>query len=323
MPVNYEIPSLLNDIVTLNIIRLEDKPINFILDINEDLPYRLFGDDLRIKQIINNILSNAFKYTQKGTVTLGLSCQKDPENKEIVWVSVYVKDTGIGIRKADLVKLFTDYGQVDTRANRTIEGTGLGLSITKKLCEMMDGEITAESVYGEGSTFRIRIRQAFVEDTVIGSVLAENLKKFRHQEEKSNIGRKLVRPNLSHIRVLVVDDMQTNLDVAAGLLGRYKMQVDCVLNGNDAVKKITEENPKYDAVFMDHMMPGMDGIETTREIRTLQSDYAKNVPIIALTANAVQGTEDLFYSNGFQAFLSKPIDIMRLDSIIRTYIQGK
>ena len=320
IPVKYNVPSLLNDIVTLNIMRIEEKPIKFILDIDENLPATLFGDDLRIKQILNNILSNAFKYTQSGTVTFGMSCKREGEK---VLVSFYVSDTGIGIRENDLNKLFTDYQQMDTEANRSIEGTGLGLSITKRLTDMMNGSISAESEYKKGSTFRVNVIQGHVDDSLIGRELAENLKSFRYQDDKNLVSKRLVRPDLSHIHVLVVDDMQTNLDVAAGLLGRYKMQIDCVLNGREAVNRLKIGKPAYDAVFMDHMMPGQDGIETANIIRSIDSDYAKNIPLIALTANAIQGTQELFFSNGFQAFLSKPIDIMRLDSIIKNIIVKK
>ncbi|MCL2070076.1 MAG: ATP-binding protein [Treponema sp.] len=322
MPVKYEIPSLLNDIITLNMIRIEDKPIKFKLDINEDLPCNLYGDDLRVKQIINNLLGNAFKYTQQGTVTLGISCSQRGDD---VFVSVYVRDTGIGIREEDLKKLFTDYGQVDTRTNRMIEGTGLGLSITKRLTELMDGEISAESEYGKGSVFRVRFRQGFVDNTEIGSTVTENLRKFRHADDKQNNSGKLERLDLSFARVLVVDDMQTNLDVASGLLGKYKIHVDCLLSGPEAIQRIrdggTNGHPLYNAIFMDHMMPGMDGIETTDAIRSLDSEYAKKIPVIALTANAIHGMEELFLSHGFQAFLPKPIDIRILDSLVRKWVK--
>jgi CheY-like chemotaxis protein len=212
---------------------------------------------------------------------------------------------------------------VDTHTNRLIEGTGLGLSITRRLTEMMDGEITAESEYGKWSTFRIRIRQGHVSDKTIGKETAEKLCEFRYAEEKHTIGKNLVRQNLSFAKVLVIDDMQTNLDVATGLLGKYKMQVDCILSGREAVERIRLEEPVYNAIFMDHMMPDMDGIETAKAIRSLGSEYAQKIPIIALTANAIHGTENLFYSNGFQGFISKPIDIIQLDTVVRKWVRDK
>jgi signal transduction histidine kinase len=325
MPVQYDVASLLNDIVTLNISRIENKPITFNLDINEDMPRSLFGDDLRVKQILNNILSNAFKYTKMGSVTLGFaggghdSTAADSD----IWVSFYVSDTGIGIREKDIAKLFTDYNQVDTAANRKIEGTGLGLSITKKFVEMMDGEITVESEYGKGTTFRVRIRQGFVTDTPVGKETAENLRAFQYSDKKRQAQRKLERPDLSYARVLVVDDFATNLDVAAGMLRKYKIRVDCVTSGQNAINLIDAGEPTYNAVFMDHMMPGMDGIEAVKLIRNLGTEYAKHIPIIALTANAVAGNEQMFLENGFDAYLPKPFNALSLDSIIQRWVRDK
>ena len=319
-PVLYETPSIINDIVVLNVIRIQEKPITFKLDINDNLPLKLCGDDLRVKQVINNILSNAFKYTHSGIVTLGLSCERDGDN---VWLSMYVSDTGIGIREENLQKLFMDYYQVDAHSNRSTEGTGLGLAITRRLVELMGGEITAQSEYGKGSVFSVCIKQGYVCDSVIGKEIAESLRTFSYTEKKKTSANKLARPDLSFAKVLVVDDMPTNLDVAAGILRKYKMQVDCVMNGYDAVEKIRVGEPVYDAVFMDHMMPGMDGIEAAQSIRALGTDYAKHIPIIALTANAVQGTAELFLKNGFQVFLSKPVNIKELDSIIQKWISKK
>jgi CheY-like chemotaxis protein/nitrogen-specific signal transduction histidine kinase len=321
IPVQYDVASLLNDIITLNLIRAEDKPITFKLDINEEPPSTLFGDDLRIKQILNNLLSNAFKYTKEGTVTLGISCMRDDGPLQNTLLSFYIRDTGIGIRKEDIVKLFNDYNQVDIRANRTIEGTGLGLSITKKFVEMMGGNISVESEYGKGTTFRVHIRQEIVTATPIETEIVENLHSFRYLDKKKQA--KLLRPDLSYARVLVVDDFSTNLDVAAGMLRKYKMQVDCVLRGQDAIDRIASGKLVYDAIFMDHMMPGMDGLETTAKIRALGTKYAQDLPVIALTANAVAGTEQMFLNNGFNAFLSKPFNVMTLDSIVQQWVRNK
>jgi signal transduction histidine kinase/CheY-like chemotaxis protein len=316
----YDMSSLLNDVITLNMIRIGDKPIVFKLDINEEIPATVLGDELRVKQILNNLLSNAFKYTKAGTVTLGVRCLRDENN---VWVSFYISDTGIGIRKEDIVKLFTDYNQVDTRANRAIEGTGLGLSITKKFVELMDGEISVESDYGKGTTFSVRICQKFVSDSLIGKETVENLRTFRYLDKKKLAYQNLVRPDLSYARVLVVDDFSTNLDVAAGMLRKYKMQVDCVTSGQSAINRISAQEPIYDAIFMDHMMPEMDGVEATAAIRALDIKYAKEIPIIALTANAVFGSEKMFLDNGFNTFLSKPINVMALDTIVQRWVRNK
>ncbi|MDR0316772.1 MAG: response regulator [Treponema sp.] len=327
VPVQYDVADLLNEIIALNIVRIGEKSIIFKLDINEDMPCQLFGDDLRIKQILNNMLSNAFKYTEAGTVTLGVTATGDSTTTggitcSGVWVTFYVRDTGIGIRGEDLTRLFADYNQVDTKANRKIEGTGLGLSITKKFVEMMDGEITVESEYGKGSTFFVRICQGFVTEEHISGETLENLRRL-HYSKKKQAQEKLVRSDLSYARVLVADDFPTNLDVSSGMLRKYKMQVDCVSNGREAVDRIAAGVPVYDAVFMDHMMPEMDGMEATALIRGLGTPYAQNIPIIALTANAVAGNEQMFLENGFNAFLPKPFNVMLLDSIIQRWVRDK
>ncbi|MDR2716955.1 MAG: PAS domain-containing protein [Treponema sp.] len=318
-PVEYYTSSLLNDIITLVITRLGEKPIIFRLNIDDDLPVKLYGDDLRVKQIFTNLLSNAVKYTHQGSIELSVHCTREDDT---MWLDVTISDTGIGIREEDIKKLFSDYNQVDVKANRNIEGTGLGLAITKRLADMMDGEISAESEYGKGTTFRLRIRQGFVSDTPIGTDIANKLRSFCYAEDKRIVTKKLVRLNLSYARVLVVDDMQTNLDVAAGLLRKYKMQVDCLISGKEAVERIRGGTPVYNAIFMDHMMPGMDGIEAAEAIRALGTEYAQKIPIIALTANAIHGTDQMFYEHGFQAFISKPIDIIEMDSIIRKWVRS-
>ncbi|MDR0322231.1 MAG: transporter substrate-binding domain-containing protein [Treponema sp.] len=319
-PVQYDVAELLNDIIMINMIRIGDKMISFKLDISDDLPSSLFGDDLRIKQIVNNLLSNAFKYTKEGLVTFGFKCLRDDDG---VWASFYVSDTGIGIREEDISKLFTDYNQVDTKVNRKIEGTGLGLSITKKFVELMGGEISVESEYGKGTTFRVRIRQGFVTDKPIGKETAENLQSLRYTDKKKQMPEKLVRTNLSYARVLVVDDFPPNLDVAIGMLRKYKMEVDCVDNGKEAVNLIASQKQIYNAIFMDHMMPEMDGIEATKLIRALGTEYAKKMPVIALTANAIAGNEQMFLDNGFNAFLAKPFSVMSLDAIVQLWVRDK
>jgi PAS domain S-box-containing protein len=319
-PVEYYMSSLLNDVITLVVTRIGEKPITFNLNIPDNLPNKLYGDDLRVKQILTNLLSNSAKYTHRGSIELKVNCEREGGN---VWMIISVADTGIGVHEEDLKKLFLDYFMVDAKANRNIEGTGLGLPITKKLVEMMGGEISAVSEYGKGTTFSLRIKQGYYDDTLMGKDVAEKLRSFRYTDDKRLATKRLVRLNLSYVKVLVVDDMQTNLDVAAGLLRKYKMQVDCSDNGREAIEKIRIGLPIYNAIFMDHMMPGMDGIETADKIRALGTEYAKKIPIIALTANAIHGTEQMFYEHDFQAFISKPIDIMELDSVIRKWLRDE
>jgi CheY-like chemotaxis protein/HPt (histidine-containing phosphotransfer) domain-containing protein len=321
VPVNYDIPSLLNDTVVLNIVRIGSKPIVFELDIDEHLPARLFGDELRIKQIFNNLLSNAFKYTREGTVTLRVRCDRDAAG---IWMHCSVSDTGIGIRREDMDKLFSDYNQVDVKSNRHIEGTGLGLAITKRMVEMMQGTISVTSEYGKGTTFTVRLLQGFAGDAVIGRELAENLAEFRYVMARQDRNKQLARVYVPYAKVLVVDDVITNLDLARGILKPYGMTVDCVTSGQAAIDLIRKEEPRYNAIFMDHMMPGMDGIETVRIIRNeINSDYAKTIPIIALTANAIIGNEELFLNNGFQAFLTKPIDIIKMNEAVNRWVRDK
>jgi CheY-like chemotaxis protein len=288
------------------------------------MPEMLLGDDLRIKQILNNLLSNAFKYTKKGLVTLNVAISSDGATRGgDVSLSFTVSDTGIGIREEDISKLFSDYNQVDAKANRSIEGTGLGLSITKKFVEMMEGEISVESEYGKGTSFRARIRQGFVTNQLMSKETVESLCGLRYADKKRQTQEKLARADLSYARVLVVDDFPTNLDVAAGMLRKYKMQVDCVQSGKEVVDLIAAGERVYDTVFMDHMMPGMDGVEATKAIRSLDTEYARNVPIVALTANVVAGNEQMFLNNGFNAFLPKPFNVMSLDAIVQLWVRDK
>ena len=322
IPVKYDTPSLINDIIMLNMVRIENKPIAFKLDIDKELPCYLLGDDLRLKQIFNNLLSNAFKFTEHGTVTLGIHCSRKQKNNSI-WLDTYVSDTGVGMREEDIERFLTDYSQADIHTSLTREDTGMGLAITKRLTELMNGKIKIESEHGKGTTFRLRIRQGFVSEGTIGKETADKLCNFRYAEDKRIAKKKIERPDLSFAKVLVVDDMQTNLDVAAAILRKYRMQVDCVLSGKEAVERIRSEDPVYNAIIMDHMMPEMDGIETAIAIHNLGTEYAKNITMIALTANAVQGIDEMFYSIGFKAFMSKPIDIMQMDYVIKKWIQEK
>jgi signal transduction histidine kinase/FixJ family two-component response regulator/HPt (histidine-containing phosphotransfer) domain-containing protein len=321
IPVRYDVSSVINDTVSLNMVRIASRPIEFRISVDEDLPAELIGDDIRVKQILNNLLSNAFKYTKKGSIEWDISFER--EGDEVILIFT-VKDTGIGITKENLGHLFDDFNQVDTKANRGTEGTGLGLSITKHLVDMMNGSINVESEYGKGSTFTVRIRQRYVNDQVVGKETAEKLQAFHYIDHNRDRGTRFVRHRMPYARVLVVDDVQTNLDVARGMLKPYGMKMDMVTSGKEAINLIRSGAVRYDAVFMDHMMPGMDGVEATHIIRSeIGTDYAKNITIIALTANSILGSEEMFLNNGFQAFLSKPIDMIKLDSVLNTWVRNK
>ena len=317
----YDVPSLINDAVTQNSLMIGEKDVELKLDVESDLFARLYGDELRVKQIINNLLSNAVKYTEAGFVELGVRCVKDGG---LVWVTITVSDTGVGIRAEDMGELFKDYTQLNLKDSHRAESTGLGLPIARSLAEMMQGEIAVESEYGKGSVFTVKLAQQYASDTRIGNETAESLKGFRYTGDKRNRNARVKRVGLPYARVLVVDDNLTNLDVARGLMKPYGMKVDCATGGRQAVDAVRKAEPRYNAIFMDHMMPGVDGVEATRMIREeIGTDYAKNVPIIALTANALAGSETMFLDKGFQAFIPKPIEIGRLDEVIRRWVRDR
>ncbi|MDR1240028.1 MAG: response regulator [Treponema sp.] len=323
----YEITSLINDAVQMNVVRIGAKKIEFELIVDETLPSKLYGDELRVKQILNNLLSNAFKYTDRGTISLRVDWGKRDND---AWLTFTISDTGHGIKRENMDKLFSQYAQVDARANRNIEGTGLGLSITKNLVARMDGSISVESEYGKGSTFTVRIRQEIIDPAPIGLEAAENLRQYRFIKNKilSRI-KNLIRSYMPYGKVLIVDDVETNLDVVKGLMLPYGLIIDCVSSGREAIEKVQAmtENPqaqKYDVIFMDHMMPEMDGVEAVRIIRSeIDDEYARTVPIIALTANALSGNEEMFLTRGFTSYISKPIDIMQMDLALNTWVRNK
>jgi CheY-like chemotaxis protein len=237
------------------------------------------------------------------------------------------------MKKEDLPRLFTEYSQLDARANRNIEGTGLGLTITKSLVALMGGTIHVESEYGTGSTFTVHIPQRIIDETPIGKIIARNLELFRFKEINRIQNLRLIRNYMPYGRVLIVDDVETNLDVARGLMLPYGLLIDTAACGQESINKINavnaaalaeDQSSPYDLILMDHMMPGMDGMEAVRIIRSgAAGEYGKNVPIVALTANALVGNEELFLASGFDAFISKPIDVMQLDMVLNTWVRNK
>ena len=322
VPVGYDMASVINDIISQNIIRIGSKPIQFRLHLKGDLPAQMKGDELRVKQIFNNLLSNAFKYTDSGFVDWTIS--HEFVGNQIKVIST-IADSGKGIRRDDIHKLFReDYYQANLQDNYYIEGTGLGLSITNNLVKLMNGSISLKSEYGKGSVFTVEFYQDIAGDATLGEETANNLSEYRYSAQRRNQNQQIPRADMSYARVLVVDDVTTNLEITRGMLKPYGLIVDCVKSGEEAVRQIREEKVRYNAIFMDHMMPGMDGIEATRIIRNqIKTEYAQKVPIIALTANTVLGNDTIFLDNGFQAFLSKPIDILRLNNILNTWVRDK
>ncbi|MDR0818931.1 MAG: response regulator [Oscillospiraceae bacterium] len=312
-PTLYDLPSLINDAVQLNITRIQSKPIEFFLEPAPDLFVNMRGDELRIKQILNNILSNAFKYTDKGSVTLAISCTREGET---IWLTFRVSDTGQGMTEENVRKLFDEYSRFNEDANRATEGTGLGMNITNRLIEMMGGKIDVESVPGAGSTFTVTIKQDYYDGTVIGEELAEKLRKFEFVANKAKKHASVVYADMSYGKVLIVDDVETNLFVAQGIMSPYKLNIETADSGFETLEKV-ESGSVYDIIFMDHMMPKMDGIETTKLLR--EAGYSK--PIVALTANAVVGNDKMFKENGFDDFISKPIDVRQLNAVLNKLVR--
>jgi signal transduction histidine kinase/CheY-like chemotaxis protein/HPt (histidine-containing phosphotransfer) domain-containing protein len=435
VPVKYIVASLINDVVNIIKMRLMEKPIRFFVNIGSNIPDSLFGDEVRMRQILLNLLSNAVKYSEKGSISLTVTVEKREEKR--VLLKITVADTGRGIKPEDQAKLFGEFVQVDMAKNRGIEGTGLGLAITRKLCRFMGGDISVQSEYGSGSTFTAIIPQGIESDTPFAQVeepekkkvlvyegrmvyaksicwslhhmgvphamvttkedLAEALRREEwfyvisgyglydrikpHLEQPdeafpggkkpslalmldggteayltnvrflsvppqslsiANIlngktdgkdyfegsGYSGVRYTFPGARLLVVDDIATNLRVAEGLLAAYQARVDTCLSGVDAIEQVKRQ--EYDIVFMDHMMPEMDGIEATAAIRKWEQEQENNqharkqVPIIALTANAVSGMREMFIEKGFNDFLAKPIDVSKMDeALVRWISAGK
>ncbi|MDR2050618.1 MAG: response regulator [Deltaproteobacteria bacterium] len=327
IPTDYDVADLINDLTQINLVRNESKNLIFELDMDETIPQKMRGDVLRVKQILNNILSNAFKYTEKGKIKFDISWKRKDDSAILFFT---VSDTGIGIKKDDMGKLFTEYSQINSYANRNIEGTGLGLSIAKHLADLMNGIITVKSEYGIGSTFRFDLQQQIVDFAPIGAENVKNLKNFHFLARQSVQSKEFVRAYMPYGKILLVDDVPTNLDVAKGLMLPYGLHVDCASCGQEAIAKIrsisddSATEQQYDIVFMDHMMPGMDGVEATRIIRNeIGTSYARTVPIIALTANALAGNEKMFLANGFTAFIPKPIDLTQLDAALNKYVRDK
>jgi len=320
MPAEYKLASMINDSVQLNMMRIGSKPIEFELNLNEDVLSNLTGDEIRIKQILNNMLSNAFKYTEAGKVILTVETEHpaNPTPDDRVTLVLKVQDTGMGMTKQQLAKLFEEYARFNQDKNNTVEGTGLGLAITQRLLSLMNGEINVESEPGVGSLFVVRLPQVYVDSETIGKELAENLRKFRLNYMTQKKWGQISRDPMPYGRVLVVDDVETNIYVAAGLMKLYRLQIDTAMSGQEAISKIEKGNI-YDIIFMDHMMPEMDGIEAAEKIRAMGYGH----PIVALTANAVAGQADIFLNNGFDDFISKPIDIRQLNIVLNKLIRDK
>lgn len=418
----YKLSDVLSDVIYMTVARMGNKNLEFVVDCDPDIPDLLYGDEVRIKQIIINLLTNALKYTQEGGFLLTLTYRKETYGINLL---ISVKDSGIGIQKEHVGKIFDAYGRVDVKKNQTIEGTGLGLPITKKLITLMNGVIRVSSEYGKGTEFKVVIPQKVVTDTPIVTMsntknikilyyhvelvpdfigksyyhsfksvirkmnasgqVCRSIEEFKNyiktntythiiigkdeyladkdyydtlsksyylavvQERMTPVSvsasvqsiykpfytrnfsdfinqhsrqpeKKVVRSifTAKNARLLVVDDNLLNLKVVVGHMKPYQIQVDTAMSGMEAIDMIKRN--KYDLVFMDHLMPDMDGIETYHEIRLIENDYAGKIPVVALTANAAGDTKQLFIDEGFQDFMSKPIQSERLREMLLKWL---
>ena len=317
VPHVYETASMIVDTVQLNLMYIGSKRIEFKLSVDERLPAYLIGDEIRVKQILNNLLSNAFKYTTEGLVSLSFGLEGSAEADTIMLVAK-VSDTGQGMNRQQIESMFDEFARFNLQSNRAIEGSGLGLVIANQLVQLMDGDIFVESKLGQGSTFTLRLPQKRKNRDILGAEVAAGLQNLEDTQKSLKRISKLNREPMPYGRVLVVDDVESNLYVAKGFLLPYKIAVETVNSGEMAISRI-EDGEVYDIIFMDHMMPDMDGMQTTEIIRGMGYKH----PIVALTANAFSDSVKMFMDNGFSGFISKPVDLNQLDKQLLRFIRDK
>lgn len=308
--VEYEVFSVLNDCYNMALTRAESKGLELKIDIDSKVPSILYGDEVRIRQVINNFLSNAVKYTHMGEVTLRV--KEKSRQQEMVYLDFEIEDTGIGIRDEDKEKLFQNFTRLDEKKNRNIEGTGLGLSLTKKLVSLMGGDIKVFSEYGKGSRFTVSLAQKIINNEPIGD-FQKRYREFVNQRNESEIS--IYIPD---VRILIVDDVDMNIRVVKGLLKRTQAFVDSATSGEECIAKIYEN--RYDIILLDHMMPGMDGIETFSKMREKRDHKNVDTPVIVLTANAIVGAKEMYLDKGFTDYLSKPVRYRELIEMLLKYL---
>ena len=306
----YDVSSLLNDLINSISVQQRRKKLDLVLEIAQDVPYKLFGDEIHIRQIIGNLLSNAVRYTDKGRITLHLSWKE--VSKDSIEIYVIVKDTGIGIKEEDIPKLFKAFQRMDSTIRSKDDRTGLGLAITQRLIEMMGGKLEVQSVYGKGSAFSFKIIQKVVDREPLGDFEKQYRESLRSIEDYHE---KFIAPMG---RILIVDDNAMNLAVAQGLLKGTRLQIDVAASGEECLELIKRKT--YHLICMDHMMPVMDGVQTLHAIRALEGNPSRDIPVIALTANAVAGARELYLKEGFQDYLTKPIDADKFENMLIEYL---
>lgn len=310
LTIRYQLFSVLNDCYNLTKIKLQNKPVSFIMQINEKLPSWLYGDEVRIRQIINNFLSNAVKYTKEGNITFELDFEEKTD--EQILLVITVRDTGIGIKEEDLGKMFESFTRIEEKRNRNIEGTGLGLNLTKNLVNLMGGEVFAESTYGKGSCFTAKIPQKIADAKPMGD-FGKRYQQYLSTSDDDKLS--FLAPDA---KILVVDDVTMNLKVVEGLLKATKIQIDTAVNGSECLECV--KTTPYQMIFLDHMMPEMDGLETLEHMKNLADNPNAQTPVIMLTANAIVGAKEEYIEAGFTDYLTKPIRETELLEMILKYL---
>ena len=307
----FDIAQMLRDIRVIGATMIGDKKVQLVMDVDETIPRLLYGDGLRIRQVIINIMNNAIKFTEEGSVTV--TVKKTRRELERVLLYVSVKDTGQGIRAEDLNRLFDAFTQVDIKKNQGKEGTGLGLAISRQLVEMMGGELSVTSTYGEGSDFYFSLWAGVETEETVG-----DFAQVKEQAPKERMRREVFSFTAPQAQILLVDDNEINQEVARALMEPFGMQIDLASDGRQALEMVQEK--PYDLVFMDHFMPVMDGVEATRRIRALTGERFQRLPIIALTADAVQGVRESFFAAGMNDFASKPVEMKDVARVLRRWL---
>lgn len=307
----YSLPAVIRDLYNLIYFRADGKGLEVLLDIDEMLPHDLYGDELRVKQIITNLLTNAVKYTEEGSIKLTI--RRETQQDESVTMFVEVADTGMGIKEEEMEKLFSSFERLDTERNRTVEGTGLGLTITNELLAQMGSKLEVDSIYDVGSRFYFSLKQGIADVTQIGhfdkdTILKDTVGEKQHQTPFRAPGA----------RIMIVDDTPMNLQVIVSLLKRTDMQIDTAVSGAECIELF--EGNDYNMVFLDYRMPGLDGIETIRELALRFPEKYAHTPIVALTASAVSGDRERMLAAGFTDYLTKPVNVNLMENVLRTYL---
>jgi CheY-like chemotaxis protein len=310
----YETEALISDVAQLHLIYTEQKNIGFKLHVDAAIPLKMKGDALRIKQIITNLLTNAFKYSDEGTVSMSLSCEE--KSGDCAVLIVCIEDTGIGMTAEQISALKSDYVRLHENEKPFVGGTGLGIPIVYSLAHIMNAKFDITSETGKGTTVTVRIPQEKSGKAVLGQALANSLQNLESNALSLSKDLAFKPEQMPHGKVLVVDDVDTNLYVAQAMLESFGLTVELVESGYAAIDKITAGNT-YDVIFLDHMMPGMNGVETTKILRGM----GYNHPIVMLTADAIKGQAEVFMENGFSGFMTKPIDIKILNSYLVRFVK--